>query len=60
MQYEDSSSDSSSSDEDDLDFLLCELAFKPKRALGPRLNLMDLSDLQCEQLFRYSVWCIYI
>jgi len=54
MQYEDSSSESSSSDENDLDFLLCELAFKPNRVLGPCLNLMDLSDLQCEQLFRYN------
>ena len=43
---------SSSSDEEDMDFLLCELSFKPKRVLGPRLNLDDLSSLQCEQLFR--------
>ena len=53
MLCEDSSSDSPSSDEDELDFLVCEFAFNPKRMFGPRLNLLDLSNLQCEQLFRY-------
>lgn len=50
--YDYSSDSSSSSDEDDIDFLLCELAFRPKRKLGPRLNIADLSDMECEQLFR--------
>ena len=53
MQYEDSSSDNSGSDEDDRDLLLLELVFAPKILPGPRLNLLDLSNLQCEQLFRY-------
>ena len=49
----DSSSDSfSSSEEDDLDLLLCELAFRPKPKLGTRLNIFDLSEVECEQLFR--------
>ena len=43
MAFNDSSSDSfSSSEEDDMDLLLCELAFRPKRVLGTRLNLLDL------------------
>ena len=45
--------DSSSSDEDDRDLLLLELVFAPKIQPGHRLNLLDLSNLQCEQLFRY-------
>ena len=53
LTYRDSSDASSSSEEDDIDFLFCELAFRPKRKLGPCLNLQDLSDLDCEQLFRY-------
>lgn len=51
--FDDSStSDSSSSDEDDLDILLVEMAFAPKVYLGRRLNLQDLSDSECEQMFR--------
>lgn len=49
----DSSSDSSSS-EDDLETLLLDLTAKPKRKLGPRLNLEDLTSLECEQLFRLA------
>ena len=53
MAFNDSSSNSlSSSEEEDMDLLFCELAFRPKRELGTRLNLLDLSDLECEQLFR--------
>ena len=51
MAYLNSSSESSS-DEDDLDFLLLDLAFARKRVVVPRLNIVDLSDLQCDQLFR--------
>ena len=47
-----STSDSSSSDEDDLDILLVEMAFAHKVYLGRRLNLQDLSDSECEQMFR--------
>ena len=45
----DSSSDSSSSEEDDLELML-DLMEKPKRILGPRINLEDLLSLECEQL----------
>ena len=41
------SSFESSTDEDDLDFLLVNLAFAPKRAVVPCLNIVGLSDLQC-------------
>ena len=44
----------SSSDEDGLNFLLVDLAFGPQRVVVPRLSLMDLSDLQCNQLFRHK------
>ena len=47
-----STSDSSSSNEDDLDILLVEMAFASKVYLGQRLNLQDLSDSECEQMFR--------
>ena len=53
MAFAHSTSDSeSSSDEDDLNFLLVDLAFGTQRVVVPRLSLMDLSNLQCEQLFR--------
>lgn len=42
----DSSSDGSSS-EDDLEVLLLHLNEKPKRIPGPRLNLEDLTNLEC-------------
>ena len=48
----DSSSSSESSSEDDLEALLLDLCDKPKRILGPRVNLEDLTNLECEQLFR--------
>ena len=48
-----SSGDSSSSDEEEDTFAaICELSFAPSLALGPKLNLEDLSPAQCEQLFR--------
>ena len=52
----DSSSSTSGTDsceEDDKDILLCELAFQPKLNLGQCLHIADLTELQCEQLFRY-------
>jgi len=51
----DSSSDGSSSD-DDLEVLLLHLNEKPKHILGPRLNLEDLTNLECSRwwlLFLY-------
>ena len=56
MLYEDRSSDSSSSDDDDddLDLLLVDTIFPSTVKLDfPRLNLVDLSDLQCEAMFRH-------
>ena len=56
MLHEDTSSDSSSSDDDDLDFLLVDAMFPPTVTLEfPRLNLHDLSDMQCKTMFRYAL-----
>ncbi len=53
MLYDDSSTDdSSSSDEDDVGTLLVEMAFAPKVTLGRHMNLADLTDSECEQMFR--------
>lgn len=49
---ESSSSDSSSSEEDDLDILLLEVAFALKLELGLRINLEDISEMDCERMFR--------
>ena len=57
MQYDDSSESdqSSSSDEEDLDFLLLDAVFPTKVSLDtPRLNLEDLCDEQCDRMFRYA------
>jgi hypothetical protein len=53
MMY-DSSSDSSSDSDDDLDLLLVENLFPSDRTKPdtPRLNLEDLTETQCEQMFR--------
>ena len=48
----DSFADSDSSDEDDLEALMLALTEKPMRISRPRLNLDDLTTLECEQLFR--------
>lgn len=48
-----SDSDQSSSDEDDLDMALFERMFSSTKFSLPRLNLEDLSDWQCEKMFRY-------
>ena len=55
-----STSDSSSSDEDDLDILLVEMAFASKVYLGQRLNFQDLSDSECKQMFRYANLRIFV
>lgn len=57
MLYDDSRSDSGSDSDsdDDLDLLLLETMFPLLTKLGvPRLNLEDLSEMQCEQMFRYE------
>ena len=57
MLYDDSSENSSSSDEDDLDNLLVDLMFPPTFCPNySRLNLEDISDVQCESMFRYKTF----
>lgn len=52
MLFEDSS-DKSSSDEDDLDFLLIECLFPPQTNKDvTRLNFQDITDADCESMFR--------
>ena len=58
VQHESSSCTSSSSEEDDLDLLLLEFAFVPKRVTRARTHIDDLSDLECEELFRY--WTVFV
>ena len=48
----DLSDSDSSEDEEMMAAIMLELALAPKVALCPRLNLDDLSPLECEQLFR--------
>ena len=55
FQYDDSSC--SSSEEDDVESLLIEFAFAPKRVFPARTHKDDLSDLECEELFRYC--CVH-
>ena len=50
--YGESSSSDSSSSKEDLDILLLELAFAPKLELGLCVNLEDISEMDCECLFR--------
>ena len=48
-------SSESSSDEDDLDVLFVDTLFPEPRPKAPRLNLADLSNHQCETMFRYLI-----
>lgn len=52
MLLDDSSSEGSSSSDEGLDFLFLEAAFPEPRLLGPRLNIEDVSEIDCEQMFR--------
>lgn len=55
MLHDDSDdhSTSSSSEEDDLDFLLLNAMFPPKTVVNAlKLNLEDVSEDQCERMFR--------
>ena len=51
----DSSSDeyTNSESEDDLQILLLDAILPSRKALGPRLNLQDVSETDCEKWFRY-------
>ena len=53
MLYDDGSS-SDSSDEEDLDVLFVVTAFGERRILNKKLNIADLSEVQCEEMFRYD------
>jgi hypothetical protein len=52
MLNDSSESDSSSSNENDLDLVLIDYMFPNKKPSVPLLNLEDLSDWQCEKMFR--------
>jgi len=51
---DDSESSSSESSDDDLDLLLLDAfgCFTEPLRLGPRLNLEDVGEMECEQMFR--------
>ncbi|XP_074626234.1 uncharacterized protein LOC141884347 [Acropora palmata] len=53
MLYDDESS-SDSSDEEDLDVLFVVTAFGERRILNKKLNIADLSEVQCEEMFRFQ------
>ena len=57
--FADNSSDDDSSDEEDLELLMIDTAFPETTPSGERLCLEDLSDFQCERLFRYIIF-LYI
>ena len=52
MVLADSSSGTSSSSDEDLEVLFLDAAFPETRTLGPHLNLEDVSELDCERMFR--------
>ena len=53
LSYEDDSSSSSdSSDEDDLDLLLFHSMFPDGKQDFSKMNIEDLSEFQCEEMFR--------
>ena len=54
MLYDDDSS-SDSSEEEDLDVLFVVTAFGESRMLNKKLNIADLSEVQCEEMFRYDL-----
>ena len=54
LLYDDDSS-SDSSDEEDLDLLFLDAVFAETRTLDKRPNIADLSEIQCEEMFRYNI-----
>ncbi|XP_029209260.2 uncharacterized protein LOC114973009 [Acropora millepora] len=52
---DDSESSSAESSDDDLDLLLLDAVccFAEPQRLGPRLNLEDVGEIECEQMFRF-------
>ncbi|CAB4023789.1 Hypothetical predicted protein, partial [Paramuricea clavata] len=59
MMYTSDSDDSSSSDsDDDIDLLFFETCFATTRELGTRINLQDISEDDCEKMFRFEKYDI--
>ena len=57
MLYDSTTSEETSSEsEDDLESLLSDAMLTPKRHLGPRINLQEIYEFQCEQWFRYVLY----
>ena len=55
MLYDGTSSEETSSESKDvLELLLLDAMLTPKRSPGPRINLQDVDEFQCEQWFRYA------
>lgn len=57
IEESDDSKFSSSDDDDDYDIVLFavnELREMSQLALGPHVNLHDISDIECDQLFRFG------
>ena len=48
----DTSSESSSDNDDDVDFVIMEMLYSPKKKLGKRLHLDDVCEEECEAIFR--------
>ena len=46
-------SDSDSSDDSDVELIFLENCFAPKKVPGPGINLQDVSEFDCERMFRY-------
>jgi hypothetical protein len=60
MSYDDSSdSSNSSSDEEDLDLLFVDVAFGEGCVLDSRPNILDFTEIECEEMFRYSSFLFY-
>ena len=55
MLYDESDSSSGSDSEDDLEVLMLEYIFPlTSKNYHPCVNLQDISDTQCEVMFRYE------
>ena len=61
MLYDSTSSEETDSEsEDDLELMLLDTMFTPKRLLGPHINLQDIDEFHCEQWFRYAGYVLTV